>query len=127
MTVNIQRSTRLPPIPSAPPSAPRKTASATISPITRPLEKPSVLSTAISVRRSRTAMLIVFAVTSRIVKLTARAMLLSRKARLPAIAMKPAAKACSVSVSVCASVFSNWASMALLTAPAWFGSLISTV
>ena len=46
-------------------------ASTRISAITSPLGKPSVLSTAISVRRSRTAMLIVLAVTSRIVNATA--------------------------------------------------------
>ena len=41
--------------------------------------------------------------------------------------MKPAAKASSVSVCVWASVFSKSASIALLTAPAWSGSSISTV
>ena len=90
----------LPPMPSAAAEHAQDSASATIRPMTWALEKPSVLSTAISVRRSRTAMLMVLAVTSRIVKLTARPMLLRSKARLPAMAMKPAAKACSVSVWV---------------------------
>ena len=87
-------------MPSSPPRIPSSTASATISPITRPLEKPRVLSTPISVRRSRTAMPMVLAVTSRMVKLTARPMLLRSRARLPAMEMKPARKAFSVSVWV---------------------------
>src|SRR5262249_5575349 len=57
--------------PSAPPRRPMSSASLSTSAMTRPLEKPSVFRTAISVRRSRTAMLIVLAVTTRIVKATA--------------------------------------------------------
>ena len=75
--------------------------------MTGPPVKPSVLRTAISVRRSRTAMLIVLAVTSRIVKVTARPMPLSSSARFPASEMKLARKAASVSVLVWASLFSN--------------------
>ena len=77
-------------------------------------------------RRSRTAMLIVFATTRRIVKVTARPMPLRRSARLPAIATKLAAKAFSVSVRVWASEFSKRPSIAVLTWPAWSGSRIST-
>ena len=57
-------------------------ASTMISAITRLPLKPSVYNTAISVRRSRTAMLMVFAVTSRIVKATAMPTVLSRLVRL---------------------------------------------
>ena len=92
------------------PAPPRGSAPARAGP-----GSPSVLSTAISVRRSRTAMLIVLAVTSRIVNVTARPMPLSSSERLPTSAMKPATNAPSVSVFVCASRFSNSASIALLT------------
>ena len=91
---------RLPATPSAPPMSAISSDSATTSPITWPLVKPSVFKTPISLRRSRTAMLIVLATTSRIVKVTAIPIPLSSSARLPAIAMKPAAKAFSVSVWV---------------------------
>ena len=95
------------PTPSTPPMIPSVSASPRISDSTRRLGNPSVFSTAISLRRSRTAMLIVFAVTSRMVKATARPTKLSRKTRLPACAMKLARNACSVSVFVSASLFSN--------------------
>ena len=88
--------------------------------------KPSVFSTPISLRRSRTAMLMVLATTSRIVKVTASPIPFSSSARLPAIAMKLAANAFSVSVRVCASEFSNSPSIAAATSPALSGSLIST-
>ena len=103
-----------------------RTDSATTSPITCALVKPSVLRTPISFRRSRTAMLMVFATTSRMVKVTARPMPLRRRVRLPAMATKLAAKAFSVSVWVWASEFSKRASIALLTSPAFSGSSIST-
>ena len=90
------------------------------------LEKPRVLSTAISMRRSRTAMLMVLAVTRRMVKITASPMLLNRRARFPIMAMKSARKAASVSVLVSASLLSKTASMALPTAAAWLGSWSST-
>ena len=52
------------PTPTTPPTRPMMSASPSTSVSTSALEKPSVLSTAISLRRSRTTMLIVFAVTS---------------------------------------------------------------
>ena len=73
-------------------------------------------------------MLMVLAVTSRMVKLTARPMLFSSSARLPAMAMKPAANACSVSVWVWASLFSNSGVDGLADRrPPASGSSISTV
>ena len=95
--------------------------------MTSPLENPSVFSTAISCCRSRTAMLIVFAVTSRMVNATAMPMTFSSSARLPARATKPARKACSVSVLVWLSLFSNAASISFEIAPACDGSSICTV
>ena len=50
--------------------------------MTRPLEKPSVFSTPISCCRSRTAMLMVLAVTSRMVNATARPMPFSRRRQI---------------------------------------------
>ena len=113
-------------MPRAPPITPIRTDSATTSPITCRLVNPRVLRTAISVRRSRTAMLIVLATTRRIVKVTAMPIPFRRRARLPAIATKLAAKAFSVSVRVWASEFSKRASIAALTSPAFSGSRIST-
>ena len=114
-------------MPIAPADAARISASVRISPITRPLEKPSVLRTAISVRRSRTAMLIVLAVTRSTVKATARPMPFSSRTRLPAISLKLWMKAPSDSVFVCTSEFSKPSSIALATAAAWAGSLTCTM
>ena len=72
-------------------------------------------------------MLMVFAVTSRMVNATARPIPFSSSARFPAIATKPARNACSVSVLVGVSLFSNSASIALLIAPACLGSSIFDV
>ena len=118
--------TTLSPSPMPPPRAPMVSASARISPITCRLVKPSVFRTAISVRRSRTAMLIVFAVTRRIVKITARPMLLRSRARFPIMARKSARKAASVSLLVSASLFSKIPSMARATVAPCFGSSSST-
>ena len=86
--------------PTVPPSAPSTNASPRIRPMTNPLGKPKVFSTAISVRRSRTAMLMVLAVTNRMVNMTANPMPLSSSARFPASERKLARKADSVSVRV---------------------------
>ena len=66
-------------------------------------------------------MLIVLAVTSRIVKATAMPIELRIRARSPAISRKLAVNCASVSVLVCVSLFSNVASTALATAAAWLG------
>ena len=116
----------LPRTPSAPPMSAIRTDSATTRPITCRLVKPRVLRTPISFLRSRTAIDMVLATTSRMVKVTARPIPLRRRARFPAMATKLAAKAFSVSVRVWASEFSKRASMAALTVPAWSGSSIST-
>ena len=84
-----------------------------MSAITSQLGKPSVFSTAISVRRSRTAMLIVLAVTSRMVNATASPMLFSSSARLPPSAAKLPKNAFSVSLFVWTSLFSNVESIGL--------------
>ena len=95
--------------------------------MTRPLENPSVFSTPISCCRSRTAMDMVLAVTSKMVNATARPMPFSSSAKFPAMAIKLARNACSVSVLVWVSLFSNSASMALLMRPAFLGSSINNV
>jgi hypothetical protein len=110
------------PRPSPPPNTAMSTASPMMSPSTSRLGKPRVLRTAISVRRSRMAMLIVFAVTSRIVNATATPIPFKSSARLPIMARKPARNAASVSVLVWRSLFSKVSSIARPTDAAAFGS-----
>ena len=98
----------------------------TTSPMTSALVNPSVLSTAISVRLSRTVMLMVFAVTSRIAKHTVSPMPSMSTPRSPAMDMKSAVKAFSLSVMVGELEFSNSASTALPISAARAGSSIST-
>ena len=112
------------PTPTPPPTTPSVSASPSTRTITRRLEKPSVLSTAISVRRSRTAMLIVLAVTSRIVKATARPMKFSRSVRLPASAMNPARNAFRFRSSSARRCSRRCASIDCAIAAAWFGLAI---
>jgi hypothetical protein len=88
---------------------------------------PTVFNTATSVRLSRTAMLMVFAVTRRIVKHTARLRPFKSTDRSPTMDMKSARNAFSVWVRVGSSEFSKSASIVLPTSAACRGLSISTM
>ena len=92
-----------------------------------PSVKPSVLSTPISPVRSRTAVTIVFAAISRMVNTTARPMMRSANGTLPYMLTKLAPNACSLSVSVAASEFSNIASTCFAIAAERDGSETSSL
>jgi hypothetical protein len=72
-------------------------------------------------------MLMVLAVTRRMVKITARPMPFRSRARFPESDTKLARKAASVSVLVRLSLFLKRASMSLLTAPARLGSSMDSM
>ena len=81
-----------------PPTSASETASPTNNPKMLLRVKPSVFNTATSRVRSRIDIAMVFADTSRMVKTTARQMLMMNALMLPNIPMKPNWKACSLSV-----------------------------
>ena len=87
-----------------------------------PSSNPSVFSTPNSLTRSRNAIIMVLAATSRIANTTARPITRSTNGMLPYMLTNPAWKACSDSVRVAASEFSNIASTCLARSAARPGS-----
>src|SRR6185369_7606864 len=111
--------------PRPPPSSAIRIDSTSTRPSTRPLEKPSVLSTASSLVRSRTDCAIVFASTSRnSVKRTAARIEMMIALMFPTWLTNPCRNAFSVEVFVSADELANCASRRAATSAAWDGSSI---
>ncbi len=102
--------------PRPPPRNATRIDSASTSTRTNASENPTAFSTASSPVRSRTAMAMVFPVTSRRVKKTTVPMARIRKLMFPICLTNPAAKAFSVWVRVSQGEFANASSMAFATA-----------